>query len=147
MPLACLSRWCRWFLFLDLLKIIYKEKSYVQSKLQSSPRDQVCTQIISRNAKVLQRGVEPTRHYLFITPPHLLLWPSCMSDLEGRIATLIGRNFLLSKYFLVNPKIKIIGIIEINTLVAFILRSYQPQYEISEISLILGVLAEIPTPI
>ena len=50
---ACLSRWCGWFLFLDLRKNIYKEKSYVQSKMHPSPRYQMCYKIISRNAKEL----------------------------------------------------------------------------------------------
>ena len=54
------------------------------------------------------------------------------SDIEGRDASLIGRNFFPCKYFFANPKIKIIRIIEINKLVAIKLRSYQPQYEISE---------------
>ena len=66
---------------------------------------------------------------------------------EGIGTFLIGRNFFFIKYFVVNPKIKIIGIIEINTPVAFILRSYQPQYEISEMVLIYLVLAEIHSPI
>ena len=59
--------------------------------------------------------------------------------------TLQSRNFGSNKYFLANPKIKIIGIIEINTLVAIVLRSYQPQYEISEIPQFFRVLAEALT--
>ena len=64
---------------------------------------------------------------------------------EGIGTSLIGRNFFYIKYFVVNPKIKIIGIIEINTLVSFILRLYRPQYAISEIPVFWGVLAETLT--
>ena len=60
-------------------------------------------------------------------------------------ASLIGRNFFSCKYFFANPKIKIIRIIEINSLVSIKLRSYEPQYEISEIPVVLGVLAEALT--
>ena len=41
--------------------------------------------------------------------------------------TLQSRNFGSNKYFLANPKIKIIGIIETNTLVASILPYHSPQ--------------------
>ena len=49
-------------------------------------------------------------------------------------ASLIGRNFFYNKYFLVNPKIKIIGIIEINTLVAFVLRYAGAGHAISQMA-------------
>ena len=55
----------------------------------------------------------------------VMIWIT--SDLERRDASLIGRNFSSNKYFLANPKIKINRIIEINTLVAFVLRYLAPQ--------------------
>ena len=78
-------------------------------------------------------------------PSHIKLQIRCPKNHSSR--TLQSRNFGYNKYFVANPKIKIIRIIEINTLVAFILQSYHPQYAISEIPLFLGVLAEIPAPI
>ena len=126
---ACLSRWCGWFLFLDLRKNIYKKKvtSNQRSIHAFRIRIQMCIHIIEGNTKGLRRGVIHTRHCPFITPLYFLLWSGCTTDLEGMDASLIRRNFFSCKYFFANPKIKIVRIIEINTLVAIKLRSCQSQ--------------------
>ena len=120
-------------MFISMMRMIFifgfakkylSEKSYVQSKMHPCVPDQMCIQIIEGNAKGLRRGGIHTSHCPFITPLHFLLWSGCTSDPGGTDASLIWRNFFYTgnKYFLANPKIKIIRIIEINTLVPLVFR-------------------------
>ena len=143
MPPSCLSRWCEIFLFLDLLKNIYQNQSYDFAKFERS--------------EIL--WVLDLRLDMWLDPDWICNWvceeiqSQIHSQIQSQIRypknhssrTLQSRNFGSNKSFLANPKIKIIGIIEINTLVAIVLRSYQPQYEISEIPQFFRVLAEALT--
>ena len=113
----------------------------------SMPPDQLCIQIIEEHTKRLRRGVIHTRHCPFIPPLYFLQWSGWTSDLEGMDASLIGRNFWSNKYFLVNPKIKIYRIIEINTLMLLVFLHKPHIYPKPQIPPFFRLLSKMPTPI